>query len=150
MASSKFHVDNEVIITTNDKITAEEVFNHLKGRLKGFRDKSQFIVISGYHTSETGEVGGIDHDLLYDYQSLFERFHNHKRYPVEAKIVQEKQFQMGTIIPVNTIKDWSKDPEEVFSLSESTKDDIKIKFQDALLKQVPIVLIVASCFSYKS
>ena len=77
MACSKFHVDNDVIITTNDEITVEEVFNHLKGRLRGFRDKSQFILICGYHTSKTGEVGAIDHDLLYDYQCLFERFHNH-------------------------------------------------------------------------
>ena len=64
MAASKFHVDNDVIITTKDEITVEQMFNHLRGRLNDFRDKSQFIVISGYHTSKTGEVGNIDYDIL--------------------------------------------------------------------------------------
>ena len=134
MACSKFHVDNNVIITTNNLITVEEVFNHLKGRLNDFRDKSQFIVISGYHTSKTGEVGNIDHDILYDYQHMLERFHDHKRWPEEAKIVKEKQFHMGTIIPVNTVRDWSQKPREVYSLAKSTRAEIKIKFQEVLLK----------------
>ena len=150
MACSKFHVDNDVIITTTDKIDVEEVFNHLKERLPVFKEKSQFITICGYHTFETGEIGGIDDDLLYDYQCLFQRFHDHKRYPNEAKIRQEKQFQMGSVIPVNTIRDWSQKPKEVYSLSEQTKDQMKMTFEDALSKEVPIVLILASCYSYMS
>ena len=67
MPAEKFHVDNEVIITTNDKVDVEEVFNHLKGRLHEFREKSEFIVICGYHTKKTGEIGAIDSDVLYDY-----------------------------------------------------------------------------------
>ena len=150
MAAEKFHVDNEVIITTNDEVDVEEVFNHLKGRLHEFREKSEFIFICGYHTNKSGEIGAIDSDLLYDYQHLMQRFHNHKKYPEEAKITKEKQFQMGSIIPVNTIRDWSQKPKKVFSLAKSTKEQIKIKFRDVLFKQVPIVLVLASCYSYKS
>ena len=150
MSASKFHMDNDVIITTKDEITVEQMFNHLRGRLNDFRDKSQFIVICGYHTSKTGEIGAIDHDLLYDYQCLLQRFHDHKRYPREAKIAQDKQFRMGSIIPVNTIRDWSQKPKEVYSLAENTKEQIKITFEDVLAKKVPIVLIVASCYSYNS
>ena len=151
MPAEKFHVDNEVIITTNDEVDVEEVFNYLKGRLHEFREKSEFIVICGYHTNKAGEIGAIDSDVLYDYYGdMMQRFHDHKRYPNEAKVIKEKQFQMGSIIPVNTIRDWSQKPDEVYSLAESTKEQIKIKFRDVLFKQVPIVLVLASCYSYKS
>ena len=32
MTSEKFHVDNDVIITTNDMTDVEEIFNHLKSK----------------------------------------------------------------------------------------------------------------------
>ena len=150
MASLKFHVDNDVIITTTDRIDVEEVFNHLKKRLHDFKEKSQFITICGYHTAETGEIGAIDDDLLYDFQCLFQRFHDNQRYSKEAKIRQKKQFQMGSVIPVNTIRDWSQKEKKIYSLSDQTKDQIRITFENALSNEVPIVLILASCYSYMS
>ena len=151
MASSrKFHSDNDVIFTTKDEIDVEEVFNHVKGKLNDFWDESQFIILCGFHTSVSGKIGATDHDLTYDYQEMFERFHCHKRYPKEAKIVAEKRFQMGTVIPIGSIRDWSQKPEEVFKLSKQSKSQIKMLFEDVLSKKRPIVLILASCYSYKS
>ena len=145
----KFHVENDVIITTKDEIDVEEVFNFLRGRLSEFRDESQFVVICGFHTSKSGEIGQIDHDLTYDYQEMFERFHNAKKNPEVFKIVQEKRFQMGSVFPVGSIRDWSQ-KNEVYLISEQSKSQIKIKFEEIKETQKPIVLIVASCWSYWS
>ena len=150
MADKKFHVDNEVIITTNDAVDVEEVFNHLCGRLNEFREKSEFIFICGYHTKETGKIGAIAHDLQYDYQHMMERFYDHKNYPEIAIIAEKKQFGMGTPIFLNTKRDRSLKSEEVYSLAESTKQHIEIKFKEVLFKEVPIVLVLASCYSYNS
>ena len=134
MASTKFHVDNDVIITTTDKIDVEEVFNHLKERLHYFKEKSQFITICGYHTTKTGEIGAIDDDLLYDFQCLFQRFHDNQRYSKEAKIRQKKQFQMGSVIPVNTIRDWSQKEKKIYSLSDQTKLNLWVEKEHRNMK----------------
>ena len=149
-SNKKFHVENDVIITTIAQIDVEDVFKHLRGRLNDFRDESQFMILCGVHTSKKGEIRHIDHDLTYDYQEMFERFHNHKKYPDEAKIVQEKRFQMGSVFPVASTRDWSKKPDEVYTLSEQSKDHMRIKFEEMKETKKPIVLILASCYSYIS
>ena len=55
MTSEKFHVDNDVIITTNDMTDVEEIFNHLKSNLNNYRVESQFILLGGFHTFRSGK-----------------------------------------------------------------------------------------------
>ena len=149
MTSKKFHVDNHVIITTKDKVDVEEIFNHLKSNLNNYREGSQFILLGGFHTYRSGEMGAIDHDLTIDYQEMFERFHGRpKRYTELAKIVEERKFQMGTVIPLSSNKDYSQ--EDAYTLSNQSKSQIKMLFEDVLSKKRPIVLILASCWSYRS
>ena len=149
MTSEKFHVDNDVIISTKDEVDVEEIFNHLKSNLNNYREESQFILLGGFHTYRSGEMGAIDHDLTFDYQEMFERFHGRpKRYAELAKIVKEKKFQMGTVIPLSSNKDFSQ--EDAYKLSNQSKSQIKMLFEDVLSKKRPIVLILASCWSYQS
>ena len=150
MIDGKFHVDNEVIITTNDSVDVEEVFNHLKGRLHEFREKSEFIVISGNRTDERGKIGQTDNDLQQDFQNMLDRFHDAKRYPEESKIVKKRQFKIGTVIPIRTNRDFSQEPKIVHHLSEATKININREFENVLFKQVPIVLVLAACYSFRS
>ena len=147
-ASRKFHSVNDVIITTTDQVDVEEVFKYLRVRLNYFREKSQFILVGGVHTSESGEIGAIDDDLLYDFREMFERFHNHQKWPAEAKIVQEKQFLIGTVIPVLSIRD--KHHKGKFLIAESSRISFKIEFEKIKKTENPVVLIVASCWSYRS
>ena len=92
MSLSKFHVENDVIITTIDEISVQEVYNYLSENLDKFRVGSQFIVACGVHGSDKGELGCGDIDLVSDYHAMFEWFHNHKKYPRAAKIVEEREY----------------------------------------------------------
>ena len=151
MIDGKFHVENEVIITTNDSVDVEEVFNHLKRRLHEFREKSEFIVISGNRTHNGGKLGQTDNALQQEFQIMLDRFHDTKRYPEESKIVKKRQFKIGTIIPIRTNKVFSQDETKIaFNLAESTKAVINREFQNVLFKQVPIVLVLAACYSFRS
>ena len=148
MSLSKFHVENDVIITTTDEITVQQVFNHLSENLGTFRVNSQFIVVCGVHGSEKGELGCGDIDLVSDYHAMFEWFHLQKRYPRQAKIVEEQKYRMGTVLTVFSKKDEYQPGKYV--LQAHCKAELKTKFEDLLTRCVPIVLILASCWSYRS
>ena len=55
---------------------------------------------------------------------------------------------MGTVIPLSSNKDSSQ--EDAYKLSNQSKSQIKMLFEDILSKKRPIVLILASCWSYRS
>ena len=55
---------------------------------------------------------------------------------------------MGRVIEVTSKPDESKDGKYV--LQDDSKVKLKTTFEEFLSKQVPIVLILASCFSFKS
>ena len=93
--NDKFHVENDVIITTKDAITVEEVSNYLKDNLKNFRVGSEFVVVCGIHGSECGDMGRFDYDLVDDYNGMFERFLVAKNFQAQAKVIKERQYLMG-------------------------------------------------------
>ena len=148
MSLSKFHTENDVIITTTDAITVQEVYNYLSENLEKFRVGSQFIVACGVHGSAKGELGCGDIDLVADYHAMFEWFHLHERYPRVAKIVEERDYRMGTVLTMFSKRDKNRPGKYV--LQEHCKAELKTKFEDLLTKQVSTVLILASCWSYRS
>ena len=143
--SEKFHVENDVIITTKDKISVEEVSNYLIQNANNFRLGSQFIVVCGVHGYKNGELGEFDYDLLDDYNSMFERFHRAPKFSHMTEIIKEREFQMGTVLPVFSILREGK-----YFLYENSKMTIKIEFEKIMSLKRPIVLILASCWSFKS
>ena len=126
----------------------QEVYNHLSENLDKFRMGSQFIVACGVHGSDTGELGCGDIDLVSDYHAMFEWFHNHVKYPRQAKIVAERKYRMGTVITMFSKRDKNRPGKYV--LQTHCKEDLKLKFEDFLSKRVPTVLVLASCWSYRS
>ena len=148
MSLSKFNVENDVIFTTLDEISVQEVFNYLSENLDKFRVGSQFIVACGVHGSDTGELGCGDIDLVADYHAMFEWFYNHEKYPRQAKIVDERKYRFGTPLTMFSKRDKKRPGKYV--LESHCKAELKIRFEDLLTKRIPIVFILASCWSYRS
>ena len=145
-ADPKFHVENNSIITSKDSISVQQVFNFLSKNLEKFRVGSQFVVVSGVHGSDKGELLEYDEDLIYDMEMMFRWFKNHKKYSQQAKIVDERMYDMNTVIRV--ISD--KSQEGKFVLSKQSMMNIKSEFDRILKLKQPIVLILFSCWSYRS
>ena len=95
------HVENNVILTTNDEISCQQAFNYLSTNLDRFRVGSEFVVVSGIHGAPGGQMLKGDKDLHHDYEMMFRWFHTEKRYkqcaPKSAKpfqLVEERQYQI--------------------------------------------------------
>ena len=147
MASSEmFHMENNVIITSKCEISVQNVFNYLSKILDKFRVGSHFIVVCGVHGSKAGELKKYDEDFKYDYEMMFRWFKNHKKYSTQAKIVDERQYYFGTVLELNSVED--KTDEGKFLLTQDSKVAIKNEFERILLLNKPIVLILASCWSF--
>ena len=87
----QFHVENNTIITSKDFITVQQVFNFLSKNLEKFRVGSQFVVVSGVHGSEDGDLMQGDEALVRDYRMMYRWFQNHKKYGPQAKMVEDRQ-----------------------------------------------------------
>ena len=52
----QFHIENNTIITSKKAITVQQVFNFLSKNLDKFCVGSQFVMISGVHGCEEGDL----------------------------------------------------------------------------------------------
>ena len=150
MASNtqKFHVENGVIITTKEEVSVQHVFNYLTENLDKFRVGSEFITVCGVHGGENGELCEADEDFRYEYEMMYKWFKNHRKYGKQAKMVEDRKYVMETVLEVSSKEDETQDG--TYVLQEDSKAKLKAKFEEVLAKQVPMVLILASCFSFKS
>ena len=146
--NEKFHVENNVIITTKDAITVEEVSNYLKENFNNFKLGSEFVILCGIHGSKDGAMGHFDYDLVDDYRGMFERFLVAKHFQAQAKVIKERKYQMGNVLTILSKPD--RNHEGRYVLYESSKERIKIEFERVANAQKPIVLILASCWSFRS
>ena len=151
----RFHVEKNVILTTNDDITVQQTFNYLCRNLDQFRVGAEFVVVCGVHGSPEGKLLEADEDFRYDYEAMFRWFHTEKRYKQCAprnrkpfKMIEERQYQMGTVIEVSSEEE--PNHEGKYSLDEKSKSELKNEFERVLGKNRPIVLILASCWSHNS
>ena len=150
MASNtqKFHVENGVIITTKEEVSVQHVFNYLTENLDKFRVGSEFITVCGVHGGENGELCEADEDFRYEYEMMYKWFKNHRKYGKQAKMVEDRKYVMETVLEVSSKEDETEDG--TYVLQEDSKAKLKAKFEEVLAKQVPMVLILASCFSFQS
>ena len=146
----QFHVENNTIITSKDFITVQQVFNFLSKNLEKFRVGSQFVVVSGVHGSEDGDLMQGDEALVRDYRMMYRWFKHHKKYGPQAKMVEDRQYEMNlnSVIGVTSEKD--KTQEGKFVLSKDSAMTLKNEFERILDLKQPIVLILASCWSHRS
>ena len=151
----RFHVENNVILTTKNEISSQQTFNYLSTYLDQFRVGSEFIVICGVHTSPEGKLQEFDEDFKYDYEAMFRWFNIEKKYnrfsPPTRKpfqLIEERNYQMGTVVQVSSEEDQNNEGE--FKLDENSKVLLKSEFERLLSLNRPMVLILASCWSHQS
>ena len=140
----QFHVENNTIITSKDFITVQQVFNFLSKNLEKFRVGSQFVVVSGVHGSEDGDLMQGDEALVRDYRMMYRWFQNHKKYSHQAKMVQDRQYEMNLNSVIGVTSEEDKTQEGKFVLSKDSTVTLKNEFARILDLKQPIVLILAS------
>ena len=155
VSDDKINVENNVILTTKDEISVQQVFNYLTTNLDRFRIESEFVVLCGVHGSNKGELGKGDEDFRYDYESMFRWCQSEKHYnrcsPKSAKpfqVIEEQKYQMGRVVEVTSKQDETKDKKYV--LTDDSKETMKNEFERILTSENPTVLILASCWSFRS
>ena len=148
VSDHKINVENNVILTTTDEISVQQVFNYLTDNLDRFRVGSEFVVVCGVHGSDLGELKEGDEDFRYDYEMMFRWFKNRRKYNHQVQVVEDRQYNMGTVLEVNSVEHESKEGKYV--LDENSKHILKTEFQRIMLLDKPIVLILASCWSFNS
>ena len=146
----QFHVENNTIITSKDFITVQQVFNFLSKNLEKFRVGSQFVVVSGVHGSEDGDLMQGDEALVRDYRMMYRWFQNHKKYGPQAKMVEDRQYEMNLNSVIGVTSEEDKTQEGKFVLSKDSTVTLKNEFARILDLKQPIVLILASCWSHRS
>ena len=146
----QFHVENNTIITSKDFITVQQVFNFLSKNLEKFRVGSQFVVVSGVHGSEDGDLMQGDEALVRDYRMMYRWFQNHKKYGPQAKMVEDRQYEMNLNSVIGMTSEEDKTQEGKFVLSKDSTMTLKNEFERILDLKQPIVLILASCWSHRS
>ena len=141
------NVENNVILTTKDEINVQQVFNYLTKNLDRFRVGSEFIVVCGVHGGEEGELMEGDEDFRYEYEMMFNWFKNCMKYYHQVQVVEDRQYS-GTIVEVNSVEHESE--EGKYILDENSKNILKTEFERVVSLDKPIVLVLASCWSFNS
>ena len=147
-SDERIHVENNVILTTKDEISVQQMFNYLTKNLDKFRVDSEFVIICGVHGSPHGKLCKSDEDFRYDYEMMNRWFKNHKKYGRQAKIVEDRKYKMSTVIEVNSIKQEMKEGQ--YLLTDESKAKLQNEFERILSLDKPVVLILASCWSFRS
>ena len=96
---NKLHIENGIIYTFRDEINAFEVEEYIKDHIYQYRIGTRFIVFSGFHTSDDGQLAGTDLNLVDQYQAMFDRLNEDC-----CSYIVERQYKMGKIIPLCTEK----------------------------------------------
>ena len=151
----RIHVENNVILTTKDEISVQQMFNYLTSNLDQFRVGSEFVVVCGVHGTEQGQINEYDEDFRYDYEAMFGWCNNERHYkrcaPHNAKpfrLIKERKFQMGHVVEVSSEEDG--DHEGKYNLDGKSKLALKSEFISILGKNNPVVIILAICWSHLS
>ena len=150
-----FHVENNVILTTKNSVTVQQTFNYLSLNLDKFRVGSEFVVICGVHGSEEGKLMEGDEIFQGDYKTMFRWFNSQMHYedfsPQIAQpfqLIEERNYQMGRVVNVTSKLDETND--EKYVLTDQSRESIKNEFERILNTDTPTVLILASCWSFRS
>ena len=143
-----FHIENNAILTTTDRVSVQNTFNYLSDHLDQFKVGSEFVIVCGVHGSPEGQLKQGDEDFRYDYEMMFRWFRNHKKYGHEAKIVEERKYNMGKILEISSIEEETEKGK--YLLTDDSKTKLQNEFERILASETPVVLVLASCWSFRS
>ena len=153
-ADELFHVENNVILTTKDKVTSQKTFNYLSTNLDKFRVGSEFVVICGVHGTERGRLMEEDQIFQHDYTTMFRWFNSQEPYdnfsPESAQpfqLIRLRNYKMGRVVNVESKLDERMNK---YVLTDASKEDVVKEFERILESEMPTVLILASCWSFQS
>ena len=89
-----------------------------------------------------------DEDFRYEYEMMFRWFKNRNKYNHQVQVVEDRQYNMGTVVEVNSVEHESEEGKYV--LDDNSKYLLKTEFERVVSLDKPIVLVLASCWSFNS
>ena len=147
-----WHDERNVIITANESVDAEQLFQHLKDNMHSYPDGSQFFFVTGHHHNGQSKVGKPDPALFSAIASGWEQLHKKCKKDKNCSpkcdncVWQSKKFQLD--MPHLQTNDF--DTEGVYKLADSSLDILKTKFNNLCESKDSIVLVYFSCWSHYS
>ena len=151
------HNYRNVYISFKKEVRATDVETYLKRHLNVFHKNSRFVVLCGIHSFPTGEIGPSDSNFVADYYSMFENVISDCKDQCgqkcetckqcqKSKLWKEKNFKMGTVVPIFS----KKNIKGKYVLLESSVNSITDKIDDLMESNLPHVFIFATCYSLLS
>ena len=139
----QFHVENDEILTAAlEELQTEQVLKYLEKDLQKFKMGSKFVLVCGVREDPDGNLFEVDRINVKKYYHMFENFHGDKTNNDIVRIVEEKQYKIGTIIQV--LFEEKQDGQQFALQKKHSKAFIKKEFKRMLSSKEPIVWILVS------
>ena len=139
----QFHVENDEILTaSNEELQTGQVLKYLEKNLQNFKMGSNFVLVCGVREDPDGNLFEADRKNVNEYYHMFENFHDDKINNDIGRIVEEKQYKIGTVIQV--LFDEKQDGQQFALQKKHSKAFIKKEFKRMLSSKEPIVWILVS------
>ena len=139
----QFHVENDEILTaSNEELQTGQVLKYLGKNLQKFKMGSKFVLVCGVREDPDGNLFEADRKNVNEYYHMFENFYDDKINNDIGRIVEEKQYKIGTVIQV--LFDEKQDGQQFALQKKHSKAFIKKEFKRMLSSKEPIVWILVS------
>ena len=140
----QFHVENDEILTaaSNEELQTGQVLKYLGKNLQKFKMGSKFVLVCGVREDPDGNLFEADRKNVNEYYHMFKNFHDDKINNDIGRIVEEKQYKIGTVIQV--LFDEKQDGQQFALQKKHSKAFIKKEFKRMLSSREPIVWILVS------
>ena len=139
----QFHVENDEILTaSNEELQTGQVLKYLEKNLQKFKMGSKFVLVCGVREDLDGNLFEADRKNVNEYYHMFENFYDDKINNDIGRIVEEKQYKIGTVIQV--LFDEKQDGQQFALQKKHSKAFIKKEFKRMLSSKEPIVWILVS------
>ena len=139
----QFHVENDEILTAaNEELQTGQLLKYLEKNLQNFKMGSNFVLVCGVREDPDGNLFEADRKNVNEYYHMFENFYDDKINNDIGRIVEEKQYKIGTVIQV--LFDEKQDGQQFALQKKHSKAFIKKEFKRMLSSKEPIVWILVS------
>ena len=139
----QFHVENDEILTAaNEELQTGQLLKYLEKNLQNFKMGSNFVLVCGVREDPDGNLFEADRKNVNEYYHMFKNFHDDKINNDIGRIVEEKQYKIGTVIQV--LFDEKQDGQQFALQKKHSKAFIKKEFKRMLSSKEPIVWILVS------
>ena len=147
MSGEPEFINNEkTVLVFNTTVEARDVIESLKQciKVKIWAQRSRITILSGFHTSQDGEIGktcsGFTSNISTHFERMYEEIEEH---------IEELNYQFETVT-LTTFPYYSEDGSLKYKLNRLSLNNLTSKFQDVIESDYQNVLIFATCHSKKS